>query len=75
MSLKLVYLKIRALVEAPQLLLYYAGINYQYLMSWDHYGDEWSKINFTLCMIMTKILISEPLYLRICKMIFTVLQP
>ena len=34
----------RALAEAPQLLLHYAGIDYEYLMSWDHYGDEWSKI-------------------------------
>jgi glutathione S-transferase len=44
MSLKLVYFKMRALAEAPQLLLHYAGIDYQYLMSWDYYGDEWSKI-------------------------------
>jgi hypothetical protein len=34
----------RALAEAPQLLLHYAGIDYQYLMSGDYYGDEWSKI-------------------------------
>jgi glutathione S-transferase len=34
----------RALAEAPQLLLNYSVIDYQYLMSWDHYGDEWSKI-------------------------------
>ena len=44
MSLKLIYFKMRALAEAPQLLLHYAGIDYQYLMSWDHYEDEWSKI-------------------------------
>ena len=44
MPLKLVYFKMRALAEAPQLLLHYAGIDYQYLMSWDYYGDEWSKI-------------------------------
>ena len=45
MSLKLIYFKMRALAEAPQLLLHYAGIDYEYLMSWDHYGDEWSKIS------------------------------
>ena len=44
MSLKLVYFKMRALAEAPQLLLHYAGIDYEYKMSWDHYGDEWSNI-------------------------------
>ena len=44
MSLKLVYFKMRALAEAPQLLLHYAGINYEYQMSWDYYGKEWSQI-------------------------------
>ena len=44
MSLKLVYFKMRALAEAPQLLLHYAGIDYEYQMSWDYYDDEWSKI-------------------------------
>ena len=44
MSLKLVYFKMRALAEAPQLLLQYAGIDYEYLMSWDYYDDDWSNI-------------------------------
>ena len=34
----------RALAEAPQLLLHYAGIDYEYLMSWDYYDDSWSNI-------------------------------
>ena len=34
----------RALAEAPQLLLNYCGINYEYIMSWDHFDDEWSNI-------------------------------
>ena len=42
--LKLVYFKMRALAEAPQLLLNYCGINYEYIMSWDHFDDEWSKV-------------------------------
>ena len=42
--LKLVYFKMRALAEAPQLLLNYCGINYEYIMSWDHFDDEWSNI-------------------------------
>ena len=42
--LKLVYFKMRALAEAPQLLLNYCKINYEYIMSWDHFDDEWSNI-------------------------------
>ena len=42
--LKLVYFKMRALAEAPQLLLNYCGINYEYIMSWDHFDDEWSNV-------------------------------
>ena len=44
MTLKLIYFKMRALAEAPQLLLHYAGINYEYHMSWDYFGKEWSQI-------------------------------
>ena len=29
----------RALAEAPQLLLNYSGVEYEYLMSWDHFDD------------------------------------
>jgi len=42
--LKLVYFKMRALAEAPQLLLNYCKINYEYVMSWDHFDDEWSNV-------------------------------
>jgi glutathione S-transferase len=42
--LKLVYFKMRALAEAPQLLLEYSGLEYEYLMSWDHFDDVWSKV-------------------------------
>ena len=42
--LKLVYFKMRALAEAPQLLLNYCEINYEYIMSWDHFDDEWSNV-------------------------------
>ena len=42
--LKLVYFKVRALAEAPQLLLNYCEINYEYIMSWDHFDDEWSNV-------------------------------
>ncbi len=42
--LKLVYFKMRALAEAPQLLLNYCEINYEYIMSWDYFDDEWSNV-------------------------------
>ena len=42
--LKLVYFKMRALAEAPQLLLNYCKINYEYIMSWDNFDDEWSNV-------------------------------
>ena len=42
--LKLVYFKMRALAEAPQLLLEYSGLEYEYLMSWDHFDDVWLKV-------------------------------
>ena len=43
MTLKLVYFKMRALAEAPQLLLHYTGIEYQYQMSWDYYDKAWAE--------------------------------
>ena len=49
-SLKLIYFKMRALAEAPLMLINYAGIDYQYLMAWDYFNDEWenckSKVPF-----------------------------
>ena len=34
----------RALSEAPRLLLHYTEIEYDYVMSWDYYGKEWSEV-------------------------------
>ena len=42
--IKLLYFKMRALAEAPQLLLAYCGIDYEYCMSWDHFDEEWSNV-------------------------------
>ena len=42
--IKLVYFKMRALAEAPQMLMRSCGIEYTYLMSWDHFGDQWSNV-------------------------------
>ena len=43
-KLKLVYFKMRALAEAPRLLLHYTETEYDYIMSWDYYDKEWSEV-------------------------------
>jgi hypothetical protein len=39
---------VRALAEAPQLLMRCNKIGYDYLMSWGHFGDVWDKIKPTI---------------------------
>jgi len=50
MSLKLIYFKMRALAEAPQMLMRCNGIKYEYVMSWVYFGEPWvaakQKLNF-----------------------------
>ena len=43
-KLELVYFKMRALAEAPRLLLNYTKLEYDDIMSWDYYNKEWSEI-------------------------------
>jgi len=43
-KLELVYFKMRALAEAPRLLLQYTETEYDYVMSWDYYDKEWSEV-------------------------------
>ena len=43
-KLELVYFKMRALAEAPRLLLHYTETEYDYVMSWDYYDKEWSEV-------------------------------
>ena len=43
-DLKLIYFKMRALAETPQLLLHYAEIPYSYLMSWEFYKKPWGEV-------------------------------
>ena len=43
-KLELIYFKMRALAEAPRLLLHYTELDYKDIMSWDYYGKEWSEI-------------------------------
>jgi len=43
-DLKLIYFKMRALAEPPQLLLNYAGVKYSYLMSWEYFDKPWDQV-------------------------------
>ena len=42
--IKLVYFKMRTLAEAPQMLMCSSGVEYKYLMSWDHFEDQWINV-------------------------------
>ena len=43
-KLELIYFKMRALAEAPRLLLEYTELEYDDIMSWDYYDEEWAHI-------------------------------
>ena len=43
-KLELIYFKMRALAEAPRLLLHYTKLEYDDIMSWEYYGKEWAEI-------------------------------
>ena len=43
-KLELIYFKMRALAEAPRLLLHYLDIKYEDIMSWNYYNKEWSEV-------------------------------
>ena len=43
-KLEFIYFKMRALAEAPRLLLHYTELKYDDIMSWDYYNKEWSEI-------------------------------
>ena len=42
-KLELIYLNVRALAEAPQMMMQYADIPYSYKMAWDYYGKPWIR--------------------------------
>ena len=43
-NLTLIYFKMRALAEPPQLLLNYAEIPYRYQMSWEYFDKPWNEV-------------------------------
>ena len=41
-DLTFVYFKMRALGEAPQMMLHYRNHPYRYVMGWEHFGKPWA---------------------------------
>ena len=55
--MKLIYGNMRALCEAPQMMLHYADIPYEYKMAWDHYGSSWAEVKKNIIFNRVPILI------------------
>ena len=49
----------RALAEAPQMLMSYAGLQYEYLMSWEYFDDEWENVKPTIPFKQLPILVVD----------------
>ena len=58
-DLTLVYLKMRALSEAPQMMLSYRGAPYRYLMAWAHFGEPWPETKPRLPFRQLPMLVTE----------------
>ena len=59
MSVSLVYFKMRALAEAPQMLMRSVGMSYDYQMSWEYYDNSWVDIKSTLPFKQLPVLIID----------------
>ena len=59
MDLKLIYGNMRALCEAPQMMLHYGNIPYEYKMPWDHYGKSWADVKNDIIFNRLPILIID----------------
>lgn len=42
-DLKLIYFKLRALAEAPQMMMEFGGLNYSYIMAEDFFNKPWNE--------------------------------
>ena len=67
-KLELIYFKMRALAEAPRLLLHYTQIEYDYIMSWDYYDKEWSEVKSSVPFRQLPMLIVDKKH-KICQSI------
>ena len=43
-KLQLIYFNLRALCEAPRMMLHTAGIEYSYEMAWDYFKKPWVDV-------------------------------
>ena len=58
----------RALAEAPRILLHYTKLEYNDIMSWDYYGKEWSEIKTKVPFRQLPMLVVDGKY-EICQSI------
>ena len=52
----------RALAEAPQMLMSYARIQYEYLMSWEYFEDNWENVKPTIPFKQLPVLVLDDKY-------------
>ena len=67
-KLELIYFKMRALAEAPRLLLNYTDLQYDDIMSWNYYGKEWSEVKSKVPFRQLPMLVVDQKY-EICQSI------
>ena len=65
-NLRLIYFKMRALAEAPQLMLNYTGTPYSYEMAWEYFGQPWSEVKTSVPFRQLPMLIVDD-DTRICQ--------
>ena len=58
----------RALAEAPQILLHYTQTKYDYIMSWDYYDEDWYEVKSTIPFRQLPMLVVNKKY-KICQSI------
>jgi glutathione S-transferase len=65
-KLELIYFKMRALAEAPRLLLNYTNIKYDDLMCWDYYNKDWTEVKPNIPFKQLPMLVVDKKY-KICQ--------
>ena len=65
-DLRLIYFKMRALAEAPQLMLHYTQTPYSYEMAWDYFEKPWSEAKPTVTYRQLPMLVIDDTT-RICQ--------
>lgn len=58
-DLTLVYFKMRALGEAPQLMLRYRNHPYRYMMGWEYFGTPWAEAKRNATFRQLPMLVTE----------------